>query len=113
MDEMRPERSEKTGDELVMTAVPATPEMQPHSRGGGLHPLLQKGCCPPESLLLQRFSPVANLPGKATLVKEEAGKPSNSAFETMKALTPCLCSCERCFQARSAPRAAISIVVAP
>lgn len=96
-----------------MTAVPAAPETQPQRTGAGLHPFLKKGSCPLESLLLQRFNPEANLPGKATLVKEEAGKASKHCFETMKALTPCLCSCELCCQAGSSPRGTISIVVGP
>lgn len=67
-------------DELAMTAVQAALEMQLTASELGLHLLLEKRFCPPDSLLLWCFNPGASLPGKATLLEEDVGKASNYCF---------------------------------
>lgn len=63
-----------------MTAVQAALEMQHHSARARAAPPLRKGVQPPESLLLHCFNPEASLPGKATLLKEDAGEASRDCF---------------------------------
>jgi len=63
-----------------MTAVQAALEMQLTTLESELHFFLERRFCPPESLLLWCFNPTASLPGKATLLEEDAGKASKHCF---------------------------------
>lgn len=78
----------------------------------GLHLLVEKGFCAPESLLLPCSTPREVSQAKQPSWRRMQENQANTAFEIMKALTSCLCSsCELYCQARSSMRAAVSIVV--
>lgn len=81
-------RSDKTGDELALTAVRAALEMRHHSQEPRLHPLVQKGVCPPEPLPLRCCDPEASLRGPAILLQEDAGKQQTLIVKQGKPFPP-------------------------
>lgn len=107
-------RSEKTGAELAVTAAHAALERQQHSTAAGLRLLLGTGRRPPASLLPQRFKPEASLPGKSTLLEEEAGEASRHRFGNNESINLLFVPfCKLCCRAGGSPRAALSSAVGP